>query len=600
MTNELYYGDNLDVLRRKIASETVDLCYIDPPFNSKRNYFQIYNNQGSEDRAQAQAFVDTWNWGEEAIEGLDYILDIERLNPRAGDTRWTEQTVELIRGLEKVLGRGSLLAYLVHMTLRIVEIHRVLKPTGSFYLHCDPTASHYLKLVCDAVFCGQGGDYLNEIVWKRSDAHNDGAQGSQQFGRVHDTIFFYCKGKHRIWNTQHLPLPQKTADSWYRNIDKDGRRFNKADLTASKAGGNVSYGWPIKRRAQSNDWLADLDEDYLRPDPDWVYLQVTPPMGRFWAYSIENMRKMSAEGRLVYSSSGRPYMKRFLDESKGVSVQDWWDDISMLRGIHKHNDNNERMGYPTQKPEALLERIIKASSNDGDTVLDAYCGCGTTVAVAQRLNRRWIGIDITYQSISLILKRLQDRYPDEWPAIEANIRLDGVPRDLASAIALANRRDDRTRKEFEKWAVLTFSDNQARINEKKGGDGGIDGIGLFFIDKDSNGRCIIQVKSGRTGPRDLRDLMGTMAREKAEIGVLICMDLPTRAMRDEMTAAGKYVHPTIGREYDRLQVVTIAEMFPDVENGRAARRLDLPWARGDTVKKAAARGDAEKQAALDL
>lgn len=258
----------------------------------------------------------------------------------------------------------------------------------------------------------------------------------------------------------------------------------------------------------------------------------------------------------------------------------------------------ERLGYPTQKPEALLERIIKASSNEGDTVLDAYCGCGTTVAVAQRLNRRWIGIDITYQSISLILKRLADRYPDEWPAIEANIRLDGVPRDLDSAIALANRRDDKTRKEFEKWAVLTFSDNQARINEKKGGDGGIDGIGLFFIDKDTNGRCIIQVKSGKTGPRDLRDLMGTMSREKAEVGVLICMDLPTKAMRDEITAAGKYVHPTIGREYDRLQVVTIAEMFPDAKNGRPARRLDLPWARTDTVKKAAAKGDADKQQTL--
>ena len=165
MKNELYYGDNLDVLRRKIASESVDLCYIDPPFNSKRNYFQIYNNQGSEDRAQAQAFVDTWNWGDEAVEGLDYILDIDRLNPRPGDTPWTEQTVELIRGLEKVLGRGSLLAYLIHMTLRIVEIHRVLKPTGSFYLYCDPTASHYLKLVLDAVFCGQGGQFINEIVW---------------------------------------------------------------------------------------------------------------------------------------------------------------------------------------------------------------------------------------------------------------------------------------------------------------------------------------------------------------------------------------------------------------------------------------------------
>ena len=184
--NELYYGDNLDVLRRKIAGESVDLCYIDPPFNSKRNYFQIYNNQGGEDRAQAQAFVDTWNWGDEAIEGIEYILDIERLNGSVGQTRWTEQTVELIRGLEKVLGRGSLLAYLVHMTLRIVEIHRVLKPTGSFYLHCDPTASHYLKLVLDAVFCGQGGDFRSEIIWRRTGSHNKAGR----WAPIHDVIFY--------------------------------------------------------------------------------------------------------------------------------------------------------------------------------------------------------------------------------------------------------------------------------------------------------------------------------------------------------------------------------------------------------------------------
>ena len=201
MTNKLFYGDNLDVLRRKIESGSVDLCYIDPPFNSKRNYFQIYNNQGSEDRAQAQAFVDTWTWEDDAIKGLDYILDIERLHPRAGETRWTEQTVELIRGLEKVLGRGSLLAYLVHMTLRIVEIHRVLKPTGSFYLHCDPTASHYLKLVLDAVFCGQGGLFQNEIVWKRTGHHSPRAS----FGPVHDTIFYYTKSLNFVFNIVRKP-----------------------------------------------------------------------------------------------------------------------------------------------------------------------------------------------------------------------------------------------------------------------------------------------------------------------------------------------------------------------------------------------------------
>ena len=185
VTNKLFYGDNLDVLQRKVESESIDLCYIDPPFNSKRNYFQIYNNQGSEDRAQAQAFVDTWEWGDEAIEGIAWITDIARLqNARPGEVRLTEQTVELIKGLEKVLKRGSLLAYLVHMTLRIVEIHRVLKPTGSFYLHCDPTASHYLKLVLDAVFCGQGGEYVNEVIWQRQNSKGLGSvdKGDSQTG----------------------------------------------------------------------------------------------------------------------------------------------------------------------------------------------------------------------------------------------------------------------------------------------------------------------------------------------------------------------------------------------------------------------------------
>jgi SAM-dependent methyltransferase len=250
------------------------------------------------------------------------------------------------------------------------------------------------------------------------------------------------------------------------------------------------------------------------------------------------------------------------------------------------------MGYPTQKPEALLERIIKASSNEGDTVLDAYCGCGTTVAVAQRLNRRWIGIDITYQSIALILKRFQDTYERNgtWPEVEANIILDGVPRDLESAMALANKKDDKTRKEFEKWAVLTFSKNQARINEKKGADAGIDGTAYFLIDKDTNGKAIFQVKS-RPGTRaDLATLNSDRIREKAEFGFLICTALPTKPMRDEIAAAGKYKHPLLNREDDRLQVITVAELFPPHNH-----RLDLPMARADAVKSAAALGDEDKQ-----
>ncbi|MGX5713445.1 DNA methyltransferase [Sphingopyxis terrae subsp. ummariensis] len=519
MKNELYYGDNLDVLRRKIASESVDLCYIDPPFNSKRNYFQIYNNQGSEDRAQAQAFVDTWNWGDEAVEGLDYILDIERLNPRPGDTPWTEQTVELIRGLEKVLGRGSLLAYLVHMTLRIVEIHRVLKPTGSFYLHCDPTASHYLKLVLDAVFCGQGGQFINEIVW----CYNVGGKSKKWFARKHDVLFWYGKGAEHFFDGTLAGLERETGTKSFggkMGVDEDGRRY---------------------------------------------------------------------QDKLV-KSSGK-YYRYYLDDPK--IPEDWWVDINSLQ-----SQDAERMGYPTQKPEALLERIIRTSSAEDSVVLDAYCGCGTSVAVAQRLGRRWIGIDITYQSIALILKRLEDRYPDDWPEIEANILLDGVPRDLESAMALANRKDDKTRKEFEKWAILTFSKNQARINEKKGADGGIDGIAYFLLDKDSNGKAIFQVKSRPGNRGDLATLNSDRLREKAEFGFLICTSLPTKPMRDEIAAAGKFKHPLLNREDDRLQVVTVADLF-DHPN-KPALRLDLPMARKDAVKSAQAIGDNDKQATLDL
>lgn len=306
------------------------------------------------------------------------------------------------------------------------------------------------------------------------------------------------------------------------------------------------------------------------------------------------MRRLEDENRLVFGKSIREkyYLSDRLD--KGKQIPNVWTDIPIAASA-------ENLGYPTQKPEALLERIIKASSNEGDTVLDAYCGCGTTVAVAQRLGRRWVGIDITYQSIALILKRFADRYKDDWPAIEATIKLDGVPRDLESAMALANRKDDKTRKEFEKWAILTFSNNQARINEKKGADGGIDGIAYFVKDSDGkggfeNGKAIFQVKS-RPGTRaDLATLNSDRLREKADFGFLICTSLPTPAMRSEIASAGKFQNPLLNREDDRLQVITVAELF-DRPNSPAVR-LNLPMARTDAVKSAKAKGDADKQGSL--
>ena len=568
--NHLYYGDNLDVLRRKIASQSVDLCYIDPPFNSKRTYFQIYNNQGAEDRAQAQAFVDTWSWGDEAKDGLEYILDIERLQGNAhGSVRWTEQTVALIRGLEQVLGRGSLLAYLVHMTLRIVEIHRVLKPTGSFYLHCDPTASHYLKLVCDAVFCGQGGEYLGEIVWRRTNSRST----KGRWPRLHDTLLYYSKS--HDWNYKPQLVFGEVSKTPHTLITwDDGQKYNTYELT----------GPGLTQEGESGKPWRGFDP---------------AAMGRHWANSKTQLEEWAA-GELIHFPKKGGFPRRRAEEpfdatARPVMVGDVWNDIDRLNQTAK-----ERLGYDTQKPEALLERIIRASSNEGDVVLDAYCGCGTTVAVAQRLGRRWIGIDVTYQSIALILYRFEKTYGDDWPAVEATIELDGVPKDLESAMALANKKEDKTRKEFEKWAVLTFSRNQARINDKKGADGGVDGVAYFLKGTDKtgkaeNGKAIFQVKS-RPGTRaDLATLNSDRQREGAEFGFLICTNLPTKPMRDEIAAAGKYHHPLLQREDDRLQVVTVAELFPPHN-----RRLTLPMARTDAVKAARALGSAGKQMGLDV
>ncbi len=462
MTNQLYYGDNLEVLRKYIKDESVDLCYIDPPFNSKRNYNQIYNNIGQEDKAQAQAFIDTWTWDNHANHGLDEILTNY-------NGKFTRQCISLINGLTDVLGKGSLLAYLVSMTLRITEIHRVLKSTGSFYLHCDPNASHYLKLVLDAIFCAQGGDFRNEIVW----CYRKWNVKQTQFPSNHDNIFFYTKSSQNIFNTLYIP---------------------KSD-------------------------------------------------------------KSSGKGKKIQSVIGEDGKRKsiYLDEiSEGTPIPDWWE-IGIINPMAK-----ERLGYPTQKPESLLERIINASSNENDIILDAYCGCGTTVTVAQKLNRQWIGIDITYQSISLILKRLEDSFGKE---VLTNINLHGIPKDLESAIALSQKQDDRTRKEFEKWAVLTYSNNRAVINTKKGKDEGIDGTAYFNGEQGKQEKVIFQVKSGKVKSGDIRDLLGTMTLENASIAIFITLENPTKDMIATAKKAGFYQNKNFSQTYDKIQIVTVKDII---------------------------------------
>jgi site-specific DNA-methyltransferase (adenine-specific) len=495
--NTLFYGDNLEILRNRIADNSIDLCYIDPPFNSKRNYFQIYNNIGGEqDKAQAQAFIDTWQWDDMAIEGHAQILS-------NFEGRFSRQSIELIKGLELILGKGDLLAYLVSMTLRITEIFRVLKPTGSFYLHCDPTASHYLKLVLDAVFCGQGGEFKNEIVWR----YRRWPSKQKSFQRMHDVIFRYTKSGEWIWNQLYDELSPSSIKQW---------------------------------------------KGKLRVD--------------------------------VKSDEGKRHSETKTEQSPGVPMCDVWE-ISQLTAPWK-----EYMGYPTQKPEALLERIIKASSNEGDLVLDAYCGCGTTVAVAERLKRKWIGIDITYHSISLILKRLVDTYGD---SVLKNITVEGIPQDMESARALATREDDRVRKEFEKWAVLTYTNNRAVINTKKGADKGIDGMVYFATAPGETARMVLQVKSGGANRGTIATIRGDMEREKAELAVLISMDEPTKPMIEEAKSVGVYEHRLMGRTYDRIRIVTVREMIED------GVRMDLPLSY-DSVRQVKKAGKESGQLQMEL
>ncbi|HEY9867532.1 MAG TPA: DNA methyltransferase [Candidatus Obscuribacterales bacterium] len=553
MVNQLFYGDNLEVLRKYIKDESVDLCYIDPPFNSKRNYNQIYNNLGKEDQAQAQAFIDTWTWDDQANQGLEDIFSNYQ-------GHFTQQSIDLIAGLTKVLGKGSLLAYLVSMTLRIVEIHRVLKPTGSFYLHCDQTSSHYLKLALDAVFCSQRGDFKNEIIWKRKTGRGETNHKSYRFGIATDTILFYTKSNQSVFNSKFsfdIEGYSDYIDKSFKYVDEQGRRY-QADNLASPS---------------------------PRPNLIYEYKGYQPP-ATGWAISKEKMEAWDQEGRLHFpqEKTGRIRRKRFLDELKGKPIQSLWDDIAPIS-----SHDRERLGYPTQKPEALLERIIQASSNQGDVVLDAYCGCGTTVAVSQKLERQWIGIDITYQSISLILKRLEDAFGK---GVLEQIQLNGILKDMKSAIALANKKDDRTRKEFEKWAVLTYSNNRAVINPKKGADKGIDGIAYFRSEQDEPEKIILQVKSGNIKSGDIRDLQGTLTLEKAAMGIFISLKEPTKEMIKTAKSAGIYQNKYMSQSYDIISIVTIQEIIEE------QKRLSIPL--GYEVLKSAEKQKEVKATQLNL
>ena len=512
--NKLYYGDNLQVLREYIPDQSIDLIYLDPPFNSRQDYNVLFaEKDGSRSASQITAFKDTWEWNEEAARSYEEVIE------QGG------RVAEAMRAFRTLLGGSDMLAYLAMMAPRLVELRRVLKETGSIYLHCDPTASHYLKLLMDSIYGAQ--KLKNEIIWKRSDAHSDGKQGATHLGRIHDVILYYSRGDSPKFNTIYTPLPDSTQERWYRHIEEGtGRRYNKADITGP---GGASKG-----------------------NPYYEWKGVT----RYWRFKQSRMEEMEAQGRLVYSKSGMVYQKRYLDESKGVSIQDFWEDIPMLRGIHQ---NSERLGYPTQKPEALLERILQTSSNEGDLVLDPFCGCGTTVQVAQKLNRRWIGIDITHLAIGLIKTRLDDSYGHD---IRKTYEVVGEPTDVAGAAQLA----EENKYQFQYWALGLCG---ARPTEaiKKGADRGIDGRLYFHDDNSGDSKQIIfSVKGGHNiGVSEVRDLIGVLQREKADIGVYISFEEPTKPMQKEAAEAGFYTSPD-GSRYPRLQLITIKDLLEGNKN----------------------------------
>ncbi|MHC4171783.1 MAG: DNA methyltransferase [Planctomycetota bacterium] len=524
--NILYYGDNLDILRRYIKDETVDLIYLDPPFKSEQDYNVLFaERNGSRAAAQIKAFEDTWRWDQAAAKSYQEV--VETGPPRVS---------QVMQGFHTFLCGSDMMAYLAMMAPRLIELQRVLKATGSIYLHCDSTSSHYLKLLLDAIFGPV--NFRNEIVWKRAQPKS---HTRIRLSRAHDIILCYGKTQEGVFKQQYTEQDPEYVEKFYRHVEKaTGRRY--------------------------------MLDNLLNPNKDRPHLTYEFPPGsgvvRVWRWTKERMMKAWKEGRVVVPQKGSvARYKRYLDEMPGRPVTDIWYDIEHLHGSHK-----ESLGYPTQKPEALIERIIRMGSNEKDTVLDPFCGCGTAVVVAERLKRNWIGIDITHLAVALMKHRLKDAFGNK-----VKYRVIGEPVSLPDAKTLA----EDNRYQFQWWALGLVGARP--VEQKKGADKGIDGR-LYFHDEADNARSktkqiVISVKSGKVGVKDVRDLRGVVEREKAQIGVLISMEKPTKAMRTEAASAGFYKSPW--GKHPVMQILTVEGLL----KGKKINYPDVPGV-NVTFKKA--------------
>lgn len=531
--NQLYYGDNLDILRNHVSDESVDLIYLDPPFNSNATYNVLFKSSGGgESPAQIEAFDDTWHWDDmvsgkviEKIKNSDY-----------------QSTATMLDSMLSFLGKNDMTAYLCMMAIRLVELHRVLAPTGSLYLHCDQTASHYLKLLLDSIFGAK--NFKNEIVWKRKTGRGATNRTARAFGTATDVIFFYVKSNQWVFEPQFnkdAPGYDDYVKKAFVHKDESGRVYAVDNLSSPSYRPNLIYSY----------------KGY-------------PPPKKGWAISLEKMKQWDEEGRLEFpkTKTGRILRRRFLDDLKGRPVSNLWDDINMISALAK-----ERLGYPTQKPVALLERIIAASSNKGDVILDPFCGCGTTIHAAQKLGRKWIGIDVTPIAINLVEARLFDAFPKA-----KDFDVIGLPKDIDGARKLF-KEDAQTKKEFEKWAcglIKAYPQNQG----KKGADGGIDG--LFWFGAKSEYKAIVSVKGGKNaGVSDVRELDAVVKEQKADIGVFLTLNPPTAPMMDWAKKAGVFKTESHG-EAARIQIITIEEALK-----KRARAVDTVLPRGVAHYRAA-------------
>ena len=528
MDNTLYYGDNLKVLEDYFSDESVDLIYLDPPFNSNASYNVLFREStGEESPAQIKAFTDTWKWTLETERTFsEKIIYSPLASPILKD---------MIKAFRDYIGENSMMAYLVMMTPRLVQLHRVLKPTGSIYLHCDPKASHYLKILMDTIFGPR--NFRNEIIWKRTGSHG----GSKRWGPIHDVILYYSFSDEYLWNRTFQKYDDEYIRHYYRFEDDNGP-YRLVTLTgAGVRSGDSGQPWRgIDPTDVNRHWAV----------PAGALARAFPDLDLKKLSTQEKLDLLDKAGLIYWPETGTvPQQKRYLSESPGVPIQDIINDIRPIGANAK-----ERLNYPTQKPQALLERIIQASSNEGDVVLDPFCGCGTSIAAAENLKRQWIGIDVTHLAVALMKNRLKTTF-NLIPGKDYQVV--GEPADVGSARALA----EEDRYQFQFWA-MSLLEAQPREDKKRGADRGIDGV-VHFIDGPRRAvqKAIVQVKSGRVSSPHIRDLKGTVAREKASLGLFITLEKPTSAMTKEALSAGFYYSDMWQRNYPKIQIRTVAEML---------------------------------------